>query len=144
MNKKIIYIIFIIIVTCLIGFILLKINKKQSNEEIPISTENNIDKLKNIDTRDIESIKYIFYTEGGAQENTITDKESIGEICTRIKNIIIEKKSNLGTTDDGLTIIIKLENEELRYVFEGKNIIINKEQYEVKNLQQLKGYLSTI
>ena len=144
MNKKIIYIIFIIIVTCLIGFILLKINKKQSNEEIPISTENNIDKLKNIDTRDIESIKYIFYTEGGAQENTITDKESIGEICTRIKNIIIEKKSNLGTTDDGLAIIIKLENEELRYVFEGKNIIINKEQYEVKNLQQLKGYLSTI
>ena len=144
MNKKIIYIIFIIIVTCLIEFILLKINKKQSNEEIPISTENNIDKLKNIDTRDIESIKYIFYTEGGAQENTITDKESIGEICTRIKNIIIEKKSNLGTTDDGLTIIIKLENEELRYVFEGKNIIINKEQYEVKNLQQLKGYLNTI
>ncbi|MGN1384209.1 MAG: hypothetical protein ACI4XD_02825 [Clostridia bacterium] len=144
MNKKIIYIIFIIIVTCLIGFILLKINKKQSNEEIPISTENNIDKLKNIDTRDIESIKYIFYTEGGAQENTITDKESIGEICTRIKNIIIEKKSNLGTTDDGLTIIIKLENEELKYVFEGKNIIINKEQYEVKNLQQLKGYLNTI
>ena len=144
MNKKNIYIIFIIIVTCLIGFILLKINKKQSNEEIPISTENNIDKLKNIDTRDIESIKYIFYTEGGAQENTITDKESIGEICTRIKNIIIEKKSNLGTTDDGLTIIIKLENEELRYVFEGKNIIINKEQYEVKNLQQLKGYLNTI
>ena len=144
MIKKIIYIIFIIIVTCLIGFILLKINKKQSNEEIPISTENNIDKLKNIDTRDIESIKYIFYTEGGAQENTITDKESIGEICTRIKNIIIEKKSNLGTTDDGLTIIIKLENEELRYVFEGKNIIINKEQYEVKNLQQLKGYLNTI
>lgn len=144
MNKKIIYIIFIIIVTCLIGFILLKINKKQSNEEIPISTENNIDKLKNIDTRDIESIKYIFYTEGGAQENTITDKESIGEICTRIKNIIIEKKSNLGTTDDGLTIIIKLENEELKYIFEGKNIIINKEQYEVKNLQQLKGYLSTI
>lgn len=144
MNKKIIYIIFIIIVTCLIRFILLKINKKQSNEEIPISTENNIDKLKNIDTRDIESIKYIFYTEGGAQENTITDKESIGEICTRIKNIIIEKKSNLGTTDDGLTIIIKLENEELRYVFEGKNIIINKEQYEVKNLQQLKGYLNTI
>ena len=144
MNKKIIYRIFIIIVTCLIGFILLKINKKQSNEEIPISTENNIDKLKNIDTRDIESIKYIFYTEGGAQENTITDKESIGEICTRIKNIIIEKKSNLGTTDDGLTIIIKLENEELRYVFEGKNIIINKEQYEVKNLQQLKGYLNTI
>ena len=144
MNKKIIYIIFIIIVTCLVGVILLKINKKQSNEEIPISTENNIDKLKNIDTRDIESIKYIFYTEGGAQENTITDKESIGEICTRIKNIIIEKKSNLGTTDDGLTIIIKLENEELRYVFEGKNIIINKEQYEVKNLQQLKGYLNTI
>lgn len=144
MNKKIIYIIFIIIVTCLIGFILLKINKKQSNEEIPISTENNIDKLKNIDTRDIESIKYIFYTEGGAQENTITDKESIGEICTRIKNIIIEKKSNLGTTDDGLAIIIKLENEELKYIFEGKNIIINKEQYEVKNLQQLKGYLSTI
>ena len=37
-------------------------NKKQSNEEIPISTENNIDKLKNIDTKDIESIKYIFYT----------------------------------------------------------------------------------
>ena len=144
MNKKIIYIIFIIIVTCLIGFILLKINKKQSNEEIPISTENNIDKLKNIDTRDIESIKYIFYTEGGAQENTITDKESIGEICTRIKNIIIEKKSNLETTDDGLAIIIKLENEELKYIFEGKNIIINKEQYEVKNLQQLKGYLSTI
>ena len=144
MNKKIIYIIFIIIVTCLVGVILLKINKKQSNEEIPISTENNIDKLKNIDTKDIESIKYIFYTEGGAQENTITDKESIGEICTRIKNIIIEKKSNLGTTDDGLTIIIKLENEELRYVFEGKNIIINKEQYEVKNLQQLKGYLNTI
>lgn len=144
MNKKIIYIIFIIIVTCLVGVILLKINKKQSNEEIPISTENNIDKLKNIDTRDIESIKYIFYTEGGAQENTITDKESIGEICTRIKNIIIEKKSNLGTTDDGLTIIIKLENEELKYIFEGKNIIINKEQYEVKNLQQLKGYLSTI
>ena len=144
MNKKIIYIIFIIIVTCLIGFILLKINKKQSNEEIPISTENNIDKLKNIDTRDIESIKYIFYTEGGAQENTITDKESIGEICTRIKNIIIEKKSNLGTTDDGLAIIIKLENEELKYIFEGKNIIINKEQYEVKNLQQLKGYLNTI
>ena len=93
---------------------------------------------------DIESIKYIFYTEGGAQENTITDKESIGEICTRIKNIIIEKKSNLGTTDDGLAIIIKLENEELKYIFEGKNIIINKEQYEVKNLQQLKGYLSTI
>ena len=62
MNKKIIYIIFIIIVTCLVGFILLKINKKQSNEEIPISTENNIDKLKNIDTKDIESIKYIFYT----------------------------------------------------------------------------------
>ena len=144
MNKKIIYIIFIIIVTCLVGVILLKINKKQSNEEIPISTENNIDKLKNIDTRDIESIKYIFYTEGGAQENTITDKESIGEICTRIKNIIIEKKSNLGTTDDGLAIIIKLENEELKYIFEGKNIIINKEQYEVKNLQQLKGYLSTI
>ena len=144
MNKKIIYIIFIIIVTCLIGFILLKINKKLSNEEIQISTEKNIDKLKNIDTRDIESIKYIFYTEGGAQENTITDKESIGEICTRIKNIIIEKKSNLGTTDDGLTIIIKLENEELRYVFEVKNIIINKEQYEVKNLQQLKGYLNTI
>ena len=144
MNKKIIYIIFIIIVTCLVGVILLKINKKQSNEEIPISTENNIDKLKNIDTKDIESIKYIFYTEGGAQENTITDKESIGEICTRIKNIIIEKKSNLGTTDDGLTIIIKLENEELKYIFEGKNIIINKEQYEVKNLQQLKGYLSTI
>ena len=144
MNKKIIYIIFIIIVTCLVGVILLKINKKQSNEEIPISTENNIDKLKNIDTKDIESIKYIFYTEGGAQENTITDKESIGEICTRIKNIIIEKKSNLGTTADGLAIIIKLENEELKYIFEGKNIIINKEQYEVKNLQQLKGYLSTI
>ena len=61
MNKKIIYIIFII-VTCLVGVILLKINKKQSNEEIPISTENNIDKLKNIDTKDIESIKYIFYT----------------------------------------------------------------------------------
>ena len=59
---KIIYIIFIIIVTCLVGVILLKINKKQSNEEIPISTENNIDKLKNIDTKDIESIKYIFYT----------------------------------------------------------------------------------
>lgn len=59
MNKKIIYIIFIIIVTCLVGVILLKINKKQSNEEIPISTENNIDKLKNIDTKDIESIKYI-------------------------------------------------------------------------------------
>lgn len=62
MNKKIIYIIFIIIVTYLVGVILLKINKKQSNEEIPISTENNIDKLKNIDTKDIESIKYIFYT----------------------------------------------------------------------------------
>ncbi len=62
MNKKIIYRIFIIIVTCLVGVILLKINKKQSNEEIPISTENNIDKLKNIDTKDIESIKYIFYT----------------------------------------------------------------------------------
>ena len=62
MNKKIIYIIFIIKVTCLVGVILLKINKKQSNEEIPISTENNIDKLKNIDTKDIESIKYIFYT----------------------------------------------------------------------------------
>ena len=62
MNKKIIYIIFIIIVTCSVGVILLKINKKQSNEEIPISTENNIDKLKNIDTKDIESIKYIFYT----------------------------------------------------------------------------------
>ena len=62
MNKTIIYIIFIIIVTCLVGVILLKINKKQSNEEIPISTENNIDKLKNIDTKDIESIKYIFYT----------------------------------------------------------------------------------
>ena len=62
MNQKIIYIIFIIIVTCLVGVILLKINKKQSNEEIPISTENNIDKLKNIDTKDIESIKYIFYT----------------------------------------------------------------------------------
>ena len=62
MNKKIIYIIFIIIVTCLVGVILLKINKKQSNEEISISTENNIDKLKNIDTKDIESIKYIFYT----------------------------------------------------------------------------------
>ena len=62
MNKKIIDIIFIIIVTCLVGVILLKINKKQSNEEIPISTENNIDKLKNIDTKDIESIKYIFYT----------------------------------------------------------------------------------
>ena len=57
MNKKIIYIIFIIIVTCLVGVILLKINKKQSNEEIPISTENNIDKLKNIDTKDIESSK---------------------------------------------------------------------------------------
>ena len=62
MNKKIIYIIFIKIVTCLVRVILLKINKKQSNEEIPISTENNIDKLKNIDTKDIESIKYIFYT----------------------------------------------------------------------------------
>ena len=62
MNKKIIYIIFIIIVTWLVRVILLKINKKQSNEEIPISTENNIDKLKNIDTKDIESIKYIFYT----------------------------------------------------------------------------------
>ena len=55
MNKKIIYIIFIIIVTCLVRVILLKINKKQSNEEIPISTENN-------NTKDIESIKYIFYT----------------------------------------------------------------------------------
>ena len=68
---------------------------------------------------------------------------NLEEIFT-IKNIIIQKKSNLGTTDDGLAIIIKLENEELKYIFEGKNIIINKEQYEVKNLQQLKGYLSTI
>ena len=42
-----------------------------------------------------------------------------------MKNITIEKKSNVGTTDDGLTIIIKLKNKNLKYVFEGKNIIIN-------------------
>ncbi len=132
MSKKVIYIILIIIVICLIGAILVKNNKKD------------VDKLKNIDTKNIENIKYTFYTEGGAQENTITDRDSIEEVCTRMKNITIEKKSNVGTTDDGLTIIIKLKNENLKYVFEGKNIIINEKQYETKNLEQLKAYLKAL
>lgn len=144
MSKKVIYIILIIIVICLIGAILVKNNKKQNNEETQISIANDVDKLKNIDTKNIENIKYTFYTEGGAQENTITDRDSIEEVCTRMKNITIEKKSNVGTTDDGLTIIIKLKNENLKYVFEGKNIIINEEQYETKNLEQLKAYLKAL
>lgn len=144
MNKKIICGVAIFIVIIVLLLILLKLNSNSEEESAPADIINDLNMIKNLSADDIQSIKGTLYTEGGAAENVITDRESIAEILKRLEDIQILKESKIGTDDDGLTIVIKTENNELKFVFEGNNIVYGKKQYEVSGLGNLKGYIRNL
>lgn len=144
MNKKIILISILLVLFVVIAIIFVNKKSKGDDEDMLNEVSGTFEKLDEINVNDINSIKYIFYTEGGATEKVVMDSETISQIYNLLKNVKIVKLSNMATEDDGLTIIINVDNENIKYVFEGNNIVIDRKGYEVENYKALKSYLKNL
>lgn len=90
---------------------------------------------------EIQSITYMRYTEGGAFSRSVTDPETIQEICRRLCGLALGEESKIGTMDDGLQLTVKADGEPLSLYFEGANLVVNGRQYVAAGLRPLKQYI---
>ena len=93
---------------------------------------------------EIESITYTRYTEGGAFSGSVADPESIKEICRRLSGIALGEESKVGTSDDGLHLVVKAGGEPRSLYFEGANLVIDDRQYVAEGLSPLKQYIDQL
>ena len=89
----------------------------------------------------IECIDYTRRTEGGALDGSVTDPDTIQEICRRLTQITLGEESNIGTTDDDLSLTVKAGDRALTLRFEGGNFVWEDSQYTADGLHLLKRYL---
>ena len=90
---------------------------------------------------EIQGIDYTRCTEGCAQRGSVTDPETIQELCRRLTQITLGEESNIGTTDDDLSLTVKTGDRELTLRFEGGNFVAEDSQYTADGLHLLKRYL---
>lgn len=93
---------------------------------------------------DVTSITYSRYTEGGAVSGSVNDAESISDICQCLSGIALGEKSSVGTTDDGLHLIVNTADETHSLYFEGNNLVIDGKQYSTEGLGLLKKYIDMV
>lgn len=92
-------------------------------------------------SKEIKSITYTRCTEGGALSGTVTHPETVAEIFRRLSGLVLGEESNIGTTDDGLYLIVKAGGEPRTLSFEGTDLVIDGSRYTVDGLSPLKRYI---
>lgn len=117
--------------TCAVG------GTAETNHSEPMAASN-LEAVQAIASEEIQSIAYTRYTEGGALSGSVTNAETIREICRRLSVIALGEESNVGTSDDGLYLTVAANGEEFSLCFEGGNLVIGSKQYTVENLGPLK------
>ena len=129
MNKKLIIALSIIVGVIFLGlflsikFIPVKVESK------PIFSFLNEETL-NVD--DIESIKYVRYTEGGDNEVIYTSKKDIESLYNSVKNISIGKETNRACEDNTTVYVFNLKDEtKLTIEIECDWIVVNNKRYEI-------------
>lgn len=92
----------------------------------------------------ISEIRLYSYTEAGAKELVVQDRAAIEDIYALIKEISLDKKTDIAVLDDGLSIeVIYDENKSYKLSFEGKIAVISKtERYQTNNFSDLSRYVN--
>lgn len=90
---------------------------------------------------EIQGIDYTRGTEGGIQSGSVTDPETIQEICRRLAQITLGEERNIGTTDDDLSLNVNTGEGILTLRFEGGNFAAEGKRYAADGLHLLKRYL---
>ena len=103
-----------------------------------------LEAVQAIASEEIDSITYTRYTEGGAFSGSVTDAETIKEICRRLSGIALGEESKVGTSDDGLHLTVKAGSEPLTLYFEGANLLIDGRQYAAVGFSPLKQYIDRL
>lgn len=98
--------------------------------------------IRSSNVEDVVSITYIWHTEGGPIEKTITDEETLKEVYPLLCAIEVGEKSSVSCTDQGLGIKVEYKNQSSAGIrFEGDNIVIDLTEYDAENLGDLRKYL---
>ena len=131
--------IFIILALCmftLVGCDKIKKKIKDVVEDPPIKESiplMNFDKYKDFVIDNVESMSVIKYTEGGADEKKVTDKEAIKSRYNSLKKIKIGNETNRAC-DDNTTIyrFNMKDGTSTSFEFECDWLVIGNKRYEIK------------
>lgn len=93
---------------------------------------------------EVTSITYSRYTDSGAVSGSVSDAESISDICQCLSSITLGEKSSAGTSDDGLHLIVNTADATHSLYFEGNNLVIDGKQYSTEGLGLLKKYIDMV
>ena len=101
-----------------------------------------MEKLKALDESKITSISYKRATEGGINEGTSTDAETIEELYLRLCNVSISGKSDMSVQDNDLSLTVEAGDTNLKFNFEGDILILEDgSRYETEKADKLRSYV---
>lgn len=101
-----------------------------------------MEKLKALDESKITSISYKRATEGGVNEGTATDAETIEELYLRLCNVSISGKSDMSVQDNDLSLTVEAGDTSLKFNFEGDILVLEDgSRYETEKADKLRSYV---
>lgn len=132
-----------LLLSCLMFLTIFCSSCEKTEEEAELLPEcEALETIRATDEKEVVSITYAWYTEGGPVEKTIVDEIERNEVYARIGAIEVGEKSRQSVTDYGLWIGVEYKDQSSVGIrFEGDNILINETEYVAKNIRELRSYL---
>lgn len=128
MNKRIIIIIVVILVLCVLLFFGIKVKPVKEDGKLLFDFLNQ----EEFDIEDIESVKYIRYTEGGDNTITYTDSDNIKSMYNSVKNIRVGKETNRACEDNTTVYIFNMkDNTQFKVEIECDWVVIGNKRYNI-------------
>lgn len=104
-----------------------------------------LETISKLSAAEIQSIHFVFLTEGGAADASVKDTKTIENICALLQTLSLGETSSMGVLDDGLMLTVSTVWEDLTLNFEGSIAVTSEgKRYDVENLSLLKRYLRTL
>jgi len=128
MNKRIIIIIVAILVLCVLLFFGIKVKPVKEDGKLLFDFLNQ----EEFDIEDIESVKYIRYTEGGDNTITYTDSDNIKSMYNSVKNIRVGKETNRACEDNTTVYIFNMkDNTQFKVEIECDWVVMGNKRYNI-------------
>ena len=101
-----------------------------------------MDKLQGISPDDIDSVDFMFLTEGGGIAGKTSDKDEIKAIYNNLTAITLKEPTMMCVDDDGLVVTVTVGEDKMSFSFEHDILVeSNNDRYLVEGMGPLKVYL---
>lgn len=88
---------------------------------------------KNIVVDNIKSINFIKYTEGGSNDEEITDRDRINSIYNNLSNLTVGEETNMACEDNTKVYVFNMkDNNKISIEIECDWIVVGNKRYEIK------------